>query len=222
MKRYLSLTALLGFSIFLCIHPAAPLWADSFSFKADRMSGGRSSGKETTVLAGNAQVRSDKLLLRADRIEISGEDNRYLDCSGNVDGLDEDKGISFKTERLRYDRVLKLVRMEGDSSMEDKENGVTAKARFIEYDDEAGVAALQVAVRIFKDELVCRSEYALYRRKEKILELTGFPVVYKEGDEFRAERMRVDLETDDVAMEGGVSGSLKEKKSGGSDVKPQP
>jgi lipopolysaccharide export system protein LptA len=35
-------------------------------------------------------------------------------------------------------------------------------------------------------------------------------VVFKKSDEFRADRIRVDLETDDVTMEGTVSGSIKD------------
>jgi len=56
--------------------------------------------------------------------------------------------------------------------------------------------------------MVCRSEYAIYNRKDKMLDLTGFPSVFKTEDEFRADRIRVDLDTDDVIMEGTVSGSI--------------
>lgn len=186
--------------------------ADVFRFRADRMVGGSSSGKKITTLTGHAEVVSDDLVLHADRIELSGDDNRFVDCTGSVRGTDDKKGIHFRSERLRYDRELKIARLEGDSTLEDKENAVIAKGRFIEYNDEAGTTIIQVGVRIFKDELVCRSEYALYRRKEKLLELVGVPVVFKDGDEFRSDRMRVDLETDDISMEGAVTGSLKQKK----------
>ena len=186
-----------------------PLWADTFSFKADRMSGGKATGREITVLTGNAEVRSDKLLLQAERIEIQGSDNRFIDCSGNVRGIEEEKNILFRTDRLRYDRTLKIARLEGNSVLEDRKNEIVARARFIEYDDQAEVAIFQISVRLFKDNLVCRSEYAVYRRNEKILILSGFPVVYKKDDEFRAERIRVDLETDDVVMEGDVKGTIK-------------
>jgi len=37
----------------ICAH------ADVFSFKADKMSGTKALGRETTVLNGNAEVRSD-------------------------------------------------------------------------------------------------------------------------------------------------------------------
>ena len=185
------------------------LGADTFSFKADRMSGGKATGKEITTLSGNAEVQSDKLLLMADKIEIHGDDNRFIDCTGNVRGLEEEKNILFLTDRLRYDRTIKIARLEGNSTLEDRKNEIVAKGRFIEYDDEEETAVMQISVRLFKDNLVCRSEYAVYHRKEKTLVLSGFPVVYKKDDVFRAERIKVDLNTDDVIMEGDVKGSIK-------------
>ena len=204
MKRFLPVLLF----VFL-ISAALPLRGDTFSFKADRMSGGKATGREITVLSGNAEVRSDKLLLQAERIEIQGSDNRFIDCSGNVRGFEEEKNILFRTDRLRYDRTLKIARLEGNSTLEDRKNEIVARGRFIEYNDQQETAIFQISVRLFKDNLVCRSEYAVYNRIEKTLALTGFPVVYKKEDEFRADRIRVDLDTDDVVMEGDVKGSIK-------------
>jgi len=201
------LTQTIFFLLLLCAKNI--LTADTFSFKADRMSGGKATGREITLLSGNAEVRSDKLLLMADTIEIHGSDNRFLDCRGNVRGIEEEKNILFQTDRLRYDRTLKIARLEGNSIMEDRKNEIVARGRFIEYDDEGEIAVLQVSVRLFKDNLVCRAEYAVYNRIEKTLILSGFPVVYKKEDEFRADRIRVDLDTDDVVMEGDVQGQIK-------------
>jgi lipopolysaccharide export system protein LptA len=189
---------------------ALPGFGDIFTFKADHMSGGRASGKEITILQGHAEVRSDNLLLKADRIELQGNDNQFIDCSGNVWGMEEEKNIIFQTDRMRYDRKLKVARLEGNSSLEDRKNEIVAKGRFIEYDDQAEITVFQISVRLFKNEMVCRSEYGVYRRNEKLLDLSGFPVVYKKSDEFRADRIRVDLDTDDVTMEGAVSGSIKD------------
>jgi len=184
------------------------LCADTFSFKADRMSGTKERGRETTILAGNAEVRSDNLLLKADLIEIQGSDNQFIECFGNVRGIEEEKNILFFTDRLAYDRRLKIARLEGNSTLEDRENEVVARARFIEYDDENEIAVLQISVRLFKDDMVCRAEYAVYRRNEKMLDLSGFPVVFKGNDEFSADRIRVDLDTDDVMMEGSIRGTI--------------
>jgi len=197
------------FSVLFCIILACAAWADVFTFRADRVQGSRATGREVTILTGNAEVRSDKLLIHADRIEINGSDNRFIDCSGHVQGFEEEKNILFITDRMRYDRTLKIARLEGNSTMEDRDNEIVARGRFIEYDDENEIAILQISVRLFKDNLVCRSEYAVYRRAEKTLALSGFPLVYKKDDEYRADRIRVDLDTDDVVMEGDVKGSLK-------------
>jgi len=204
MNRFLKIIFLI-----IIFSSFAYLGADTFSFKADRMSGTKERGRETTILAGNAEVRSDNLLLKADRIEIQGNDNQFIECFGNVRGVEEEKNIFFNTDRLRYDRKLKIARLEGNSTLEDKKNELVAKGNFIEYDDQAEVAVFQISVRLFKDDMVCRSEYAIYRRNEKLLDLSGFPVVFKKDDEFRADRIRVDLETDDVIMEGAVSGTIK-------------
>ena len=198
--------------------------ADTFRFQADTMIGSKATGKETVLLSGNAKVWSEDLILQADKIEISGKDNRYIQCNGSVVGIDEKKGIRFTTSSLFYDRDQKKAQLIGDSTLEDKENKVVARSRLLEYNDESGTVLLQINVRIFKDKLVCRSDYALYRRKEKLLELRGSPVVYKEGDEFSSERMRIDLNTDDVVMEGQVKGTLKsstkENASDGSTTQP--
>ncbi|GHU02019.1 hypothetical protein FACS1894147_03020 [Spirochaetia bacterium] len=204
MNNRLVLFPILAFLLF-----ALPVSGDTFSFKANRMSGGRATGKEITILTGSAEVRSDNLLLRADRIEIQGDDNQFIDCSGNVWGMEEEKEILFQTDRLRYDRKLKIARLEGNSSLEDKKNEIVARGRFIEYDEQTEITVLQISVRLFKDTMVCRSEYAVYRRGEKLLELSGFPVVFKKDDEFRADRIRVDLDTDAVTMEGDVTGAIK-------------
>jgi lipopolysaccharide export system protein LptA len=206
LKKYLYRITTAILSFLFCGLPSAS--ADTFTFNADRMSGSRALGRETTILIGNAEVRSDNILLRADRIEIQGDNNQFIDCIGNVWGFEEEKNILFNADRLRYDRRLKIARLEGNSTLEDRQNNIVARGRFIEYDDENEITVFQIAVRLFKDDMVCRSEYAVYHRRDKILDLSGFPIVYKKDDEFHADRIRVDLDTDDVIMEGSVSGTI--------------
>jgi len=198
----------LSFAVFflcVCFFSAS---ADVFTVKANQSTTSRAVGREVTILTGSAEVRSDNLLLRADRIELHGDNNQFVVCIGNVWGHEEDKDILFFTDKLRYDRINKIAKLEGNASLEDRENEVVARGRYIEYDDKNELAVLQIAVRLFKDDMVCRSEYAIYRRQEKLLDLTGFPVVYKKSDEFRANNIRVDLDTDDVIMEGSVEGTI--------------
>jgi len=209
MKKVFSIVIIF---LLLCFSKSH-IYADVFNFKADRMTGGKATGKERTILIGNARVQSDALIINADRIEIYGKDNRFVECTGHVNGEESKKQIYFKTDKLNYDRNTKIAIFQGNSNLEDKQNEVVARGRYIEYNQNTEIAVLQISVRLFKDNMVCRSEYAVYRRNEKLLDLSGFPVVYKEQDEFKADRIRVDLETDDVIMEGSVSGKIEESNS---------
>ncbi|MBL8967227.1 MAG: hypothetical protein JNG85_09465 [Spirochaetaceae bacterium] len=187
--------------------------AEPFSFSADRVESVLAKGKERTVLAGRARVRSGSLLITADRIELSGKDWNLVECSGAVVAVDEEKEIRIESPRLSYDRKRKYSRMEGPSSLEDGKNKVVLKADWIEDDGDRETTLAQVNVRILKEGLACRSEYALFRRGEKFLELSGAPVAYKDGDEYRASRIVVNTGTEEIRLEGEVRGRIE--SSGG-------
>lgn len=199
-----------------------PLAADTIDFEADSVSSVLAKGKEKTILAGNARLRMDSADIKADRIEILGSDSQYAFCSGTVSMIDKSKGLYIQTESLDYDRKKELSRMQGPTILEDKKNRVVIKGSFLENDGKAEVAVIQIGVRILKDDMVCRSEYALYRRKDKKLELTGLPVVVKGSDEYRAARITIDLDTDEIVLDGSVSGSVKQKGSPSPGSSPEP
>jgi lipopolysaccharide export system protein LptA len=77
---------------------------------------------------------------------------------------------------------------------------------------------IQVGVRILKEDLTCRSQMARYFREENRLELSGAPVVYWKGDEFRAMKILFDLDKEEVQLERNVEATilLEEDAEGGS------
>jgi len=201
----------LALALFMTTAMAA-LYADNFSFAADTMSGTMTKGRERTVLSGNARVISDSITITANYIELYGTDFRFAECSGKVSITDEEQGIHLTTEKLIYDRRDKLSRMTGPSTMEDKKNKVIIKGDFIENDDQRKIAIIQINVRILKENLVCRAEFARYNRETKQLELTGSPIVKRDGDDYKAARISVNLDTEDITLEGAVSGTVVQKK----------
>jgi lipopolysaccharide export system protein LptA len=199
---------------------AIAAWADPVSFSADSVQSSLAKGKERTVLSGRALVKTGSVSISADRIELSGKDFTYLDCSGGVVVVDSDRQIRLESTNLYYDRSKKLTRTQGPSSLEDDKNKLVLKAEWIENNGENEVTIAQVAVRIIKDKLACRAEYVLYRRKDNELELSGSPSATKNGDEYRATRIIVNTDTEDIQLEGGVSGKVTDrdsKKDSGSD-----
>ncbi len=196
---------------------AAGAAAEPVDFSADSVQSTLAKGKERTILIGQAKVRTGSISISADRIELFGKDFPFLDCTGSVKVVDTERQIRLEAPSLYYDRDKKLTRTQGPSVLQDDKNKLVLKAEWIENDGTNEVTLAQVAVRIVKDKLACRSEYALYRRKDNSLELSGSPSAYKDGDEYKASRIIVNTETEDIQLEGDVSGTVSDKNKADKD-----
>ena len=181
---------------------------EKFEIYSDKTTVELSEGKEYTLLTGNAKVITGATVIIADKIELYGKDFNFAVCSGSVSVKDNTKGIYLRCEELFYDRKKKISRIEGFAEMLDKENSMTVKGNFLEDDSKNEVTLIQIGVRIIKEDIVCRSESAKYDRKTKILELTGSPFVIKDGDEYRATRIVLNVETDEISLEGNVTAQM--------------
>jgi lipopolysaccharide export system protein LptA len=198
--------ALLCAAVLICAGTTAV--AEDFSFSADSMSGAMAKGRERALLIGNAVVISGDMRITAQRIELYGDEFRFAQCSGGVVVIDDERGLKLTTETLFYDRRDKISRLTGPSVMEDKENKVVIKGDYIENDDERKIAVVQINARILKENLSCRAEFARYDRAAKTLELSGSPVVRRDGDDYRAATILVNLDTEDIVLSGSVSGNV--------------
>lgn len=192
----------------LLILSLASAEAEDFTFSAESMSGTMTKGKENAVLVGSAVVVSGAMTIRADRIVLYGVDFRFADCTGRVTVVDDDRGLRLSTERLFYDRTEKISRLTGPSVMEDRKNHVVVKGNYIEHDERRDIAVIQINVRILKDDISCRAEFVRFDRGANGLELSGSPYVKRGTDEYRARLIIVDLDTEDIRLEGAVSGSV--------------
>ena len=179
-------------------------------FSADRMHGTGSKQNERTVLEGNARVMVGSLEIKGARIELSGKDFRFVHATGLVTGSDSEKGFSFSADSLRYDRELEVAVFEGNALLQDTRNDVEARAGLIQYNQRSEIAIMQVAVNLVRKNITCNSAFALYRRESSLLELSGAPVVKRSDDEFRALRITVNLETENITLDGAVRGALKD------------
>ena len=210
MKSKLVLIALLFLTSFL-------YGEDRFVFFADRTEAILSKGKEKTILTGNAVIETDTTKIRADRIELYGEDFRFALCSGNIVVEDDKQGFILYCSDLYFDRERELSRVRGYCEMEDQKNGLVVKGAFLENHGKDNRTLIQIGVRILRvdgeDKMVCRSEFALYNRETDTLSLSGSPRVNWRGDDYNASRITINLETDEITLEGQVSGTLESRGS---------
>ncbi len=191
------------------------LWGQTFSFRGDRMETVLAEGRERTILNGNAEVQSEDNIIQADRMELYGEGFRYVACEGNVQVENEQKGIELTCDELFYNRHEKLVRVRGNVIMLDKKNEVVVKGGFLENWEQSDETVVQIGVRILKEDLVCRAEFARYLRNEEKLELSGMPVVNWKGDEYRALKIYLDLDTETIRLEGDIRGKVTSEQEAG-------
>lgn len=187
---------------------------EKFEIASDKTTVELSEGKERTLLSGNAKVLSGSTEIFADKIELFGKNFTYAVCSGKVTAKNNAKGIYLRCEELFYDRDKKIIRIESYAEMLDKKNNMVVKGHYLQDNSETEMTLIQVGVRITKEDIVCRAESAKYDRKTKILELTGNPVVFKSGDEYRATRIVINIETDEISLEGDVKARMSQEKKG--------
>ncbi len=198
--------AVLG--LLVLVVPLEAASPESFRFSGDRTSVTLAEGRERTVLSGNAEIVSDDTQIRADRIEIYGRNFRYAVAEGNVRVVDSKRDIHLSAARLFFDREADQLRAEGNVIMEDRANELVVRGRFLENRNEEELTIVQAGVRILGEDLTARGEYARYRRDIDILEISGMPVVFRKGDEYRATRITIDLERDEIVLQGEVRGRI--------------
>lgn len=181
---------------------------ESIDFSASSMRHEAAEGRELTVLSGNAYVKTGTKEIKADEIRLYGANYNILLCTGNVSVIDSEEDMKITSSSLYYDREEKLIRINGRSETEDIKNEMIIKSGFMEYRQQEKLLQLQIGVRILKENLTCRCEFATYDKDADKLQMTGLPVVYKDSDVFKATRITVLLENDEIQMEGEVEGSL--------------
>jgi lipopolysaccharide export system protein LptA len=199
-------TILLAAALALAAAAAAPA-AETFTYSGDSVRATLAKGSERAVLTGHAKVRSDDVLISADEIQLLGADFTVAIATGLVRVVDARRGIDLTASDLWYDRKAKIARIRGSAEMVDLENEIVVKGGYLEDRDSEGLTIIQIGVRIFRNNMVCRSEFAKYWRDKKILELTGMPWVSRDGDEYRASKITINLDTDEIVLEGSVTGT---------------
>jgi len=188
----------------------------TFTYSGDSMSTVLAEGNQQALLKGHARVDTEDLRITADQILLFGKDFVYAQADGNVHVVDTKRGIDLRSQSLFYDRDRKISRVTGDAVMADVKNELVVRGGFIEDRDNEKLTIVQIGVRIFKKDIVCRAEFAKYWRDKKLVELSGMPWVSRKDDVYQAARITINLDTEDISLEGNVQGTIQ------SETKTQP
>ena len=198
-------------SIIFALVPAM-IFCEEITFTADFMSGTAGSKTDTTTLEGNATVQTSSMNISADAIELSGENFRFITATGTVSGSITESQMDFTCGKLKYDRQTKVAQLEDAVHLVDVANEVTADAQIIEYNQNSETAVMQIEITLTQKDNVCTSAFAIYKKSEQKLEMSGNPKIQQGTDSFRAQEITLNLETQEITLDGRVKGTVSDSK----------
>ncbi len=199
---------------FLISLSSIPLFAEKITFSADSMSGTVGDKSDSTTLTGEAYVLTDTMEISADVISMSGKDFRYIDAAGSIKGKNTESKMEFSCGRMKYDRETKIAQLMDNVSLTDTANDVQAKAQMIEYNQDTDIAVMQIEIELKQKDNTCTGAYAVYRKADQILELSGNAQIKQGQDTFRAQEITLNLDSQEITLDGRVKGSvIDERKS---------
>ena len=197
------------FAVFLIITTLSG-YSEEIKFSSEKMTARNMDEGNYTKLERNATITTENMEIYADVVELSGEEYRIVEAQGGVKGKYTEDGFDFTCSKLFYDRKTKIVKLEGSVHLIDTKNNVDAKAQVIDYNQNTNVAVLQISVEILSKDNVCTGAMGIYHKKEQILELTGSPQIVRGDDKFRAQEIVLDMETEEIKLDGKVRGTVTE------------
>lgn len=212
LKKNNKPAAFLSFFLILAVSAASAAYAEKITFSADSMTGVVGDKSDTTTLSGEAYVLTDSMEIYADQIGLSGKNFRFIEAQGSIKGKNMESELEFTCEKLKYDRETKIAELSDNVNLKDTKNNVNAKAQIIEYNQNTDTAVMQIEIELTQKNNICTGAYAIYRKNDQLLELSGNSQIKQGDDTFRAQQITLDLNSQEITLDGRVKGSIVDEQ----------
>lgn len=212
MKKNNKPAAFLSFFLILAVSVASAAYAEKIMFSADSMTGVVGDKSDSTTLSGEAYVLTDSMEIYADQIGLSGKNFRFIEAQGSIKGKNMESELEFTCEKLKYDRETKIAELSDNVNLKDTKNNVNAKAQIIEYNQNTDTAVMQIEIELTQKNNICTGAYAIYRKNDQLLELSGNSQIKQGDDTFRAQQITLDLNSQEITLDGRVKGSIVDEQ----------
>ena len=209
MKNILK-TLIISASFLTFFLPSA--FCEKIIFSANSMSGTVGDKSDSTTLSGEAYVLTESMEISADKITMSGKDFRFIEAEGSIIGKNMESELEFTCNRLKYDRETKIANLSDTVNLTDVKNNVTAKAQLIEYNQNTDIAVMQIDIELKQKDNTCTGVYAVYRKNDQMLELSGNAQIKQGSDTFRAQEITLNLTSQEITLDGRVKGSIVDER----------
>lgn len=218
LKKINKFTAILSI-LLISVFATATATAEKITFSANSMTGVVGDKSDSTTLSGEAYVLTDSMEIFADQIGLSGKNFRFIEAQGNIKGKNMESELEFTCEKLKYDRETKIAELSDNVNLKDTKNNVNAKAQIIEYNQSTDTAVMQIEIELTQKDNICTGAYAIYRKNDQMLELSGNSQIKQGQDTFRAQQITLDLTSQEITLDGRVKGSIVDEQKSAADEK---
>ena len=188
------------------------LFASSISFSGGRSSLSLKEGKEEVVLSDGAKVSVDEIRIESNKITLSGSGWMEVVCEGKTKILDLENKIEIRTSGLWFDRTEERMIISSWFEIDDSKNEISATGNSLLFNMATGLLSLEKDVTLLKitdDGIMrCKAESVILDRDNQKISLRGNASVVWNGDEYNAEAIYVNLETEEISLEGRIKGSI--------------
>ena len=187
-------------------------FSGTINFKANSMQGSVGDNNTSTILKGNAWIESEELELFADEISLKGDDYDFITAKGNISEKYKETNFAFSCNSLEYNQNTGIVLLKDNVTIDDSDNEISATASVVEYDKNLEIATMQINVVINHKSSVCTGTLAIYKKKEQLLDLSGNPQIVRDEDTFSAQEITLNMETEEITLDGKVRGSVVDRQ----------
>lgn len=169
-------------------------------------------GQESIILSQGAMVSTGDILFKATTIELIGANARYITATGAVSIIDKVNNIEITCSEISFDRTKEQMIADGWIEIQDLKNEVIASGAYLSYDVSEGIIKLQIVAKLLhhtsSGPMICRADSITFNRNTRQLMLVGNTSVEWKGDSYKAMVTTINLDTEEIIMEGTITGTM--------------
>ncbi|MBK5201222.1 MAG: hypothetical protein JJE21_06780 [Spirochaetaceae bacterium] len=189
------------------------LFASSITFNGGYTKISMKEGLESITLENPANVVIDDLSLSATKISLLGKNYDKIQCDGTVVIKDPTKGLTILCNSLFYNRITNIITITGGVEIDDTKNELHSTSQSLEYDIDKKKMTISVEINLLhiadNNVMKCSGDNLIFNRGENTLVLLGNSTVTWKDDEYRAEAISVNMNNNEISLEGSIEGSIK-------------
>jgi len=198
--------------IIISIFAPYSIFSSPISFSGGYTTLSMKEGNQKITLNSNAKVELETLEIKADKIELSGENYNDIECNGNISFIDKENQITIRCSTLKYNQREETLIIDSWVEINDLKNSIYATAGYLEYDLKNSIIDLLVEVKLLhaseEDVMKCNCDILRFNLKDNNFSMLGNSEVNWKGDSYKAQAITINLNNNDISMDGSIEANI--------------